>query len=91
MTHFLPKSEKEELYDLISHNGLRVRPDILVSLYGQVLVSNLCFRNPEKLLKSEEVFVRPTCISGFSRYWVMVSSLGVCSLAIRTLVPATET
>ena len=35
-------------------HGIRVRPDILVSIYGRVLVSNMQFRNTEKLLEGKE-------------------------------------
>ena len=34
-------------------HGLRVRPDILVSIYGRVLSSKLNFRKPEKPSEGE--------------------------------------
>ena len=47
--------------------------------------SNLRFQNPEKLLEGEDIRVRPTFDSGFSRYRVMVNSQGV--LARNKYVP----
>ena len=64
---------------MYSQHGLRVGPDILVTIYGQVLGLYLQFRNPEKLSEGEELLVRPTWGSRFSRYRVMVNSPGVLS------------
>ena len=35
------------------------RPDILVSIYGWILGSNLLFRNPEKILEGENYVLVP--------------------------------
>ena len=66
------------LYLRMSHHGLRVQPDILISIYGQVLGSNLHFQNRQKKLEGEELCVRSTHSSA-SHYWVMVNYPGVLS------------
>ena len=58
---------------MVFQNGIRVSPDILVSIYGQVLGSNLHFQNTEKLSEGEETRVMQTRGSGFSRYRLMVN------------------
>ena len=64
---------------IISQHGLRAWPDISVSIYGRVPGSRLRFRKTEKLSEGEEICVRPTRGSGFSRYRLMVNSQGVLS------------
>ena len=75
---------------ITSQNGLRVWPDISVSIYVQVIGSNLHFLKPEKIFEGNEVRVMPTRSSWFSCYQVMFNSSGVFLLANTTLVLATE-
>ena len=63
----------------MSQHGLRVQPDISVSIYGRVLGSNLRFRKPEKISEEEETGGMQTCGGGFSHYRVMVNSQDVLS------------
>ena len=62
-----------------SQHGIRVRPGISVSIHGQTIGSNLCFRNPEKLLEGVELRVIPTYGNDISCYRVIVNYQGVLS------------
>ena len=46
-----------------SQHGIRVRPYILVSVYGWVLGLNLRFRNPEKLSAEGKYMLGPHALS----------------------------
>ena len=61
---------------ILYHNGIRVRPDILISIYGRFLGSDPHFQNPEKISEGEELRVRLKHGSAY-RYRVMVNSPGV--------------
>ena len=73
----------------LSQNGLRDRPNISISIYGQVLGSNLRFQKPEKIPEVEELRVSPTHDSP-SLYWVMVNSPGILSVQNAYLVLQTR-
>ena len=68
-----------------SQNKLRFRPDILISIYGRFLGSNLHFRNSEKLLEGGDLCVRLTSNSA-SCYQIMFNSPGVLSRHNASLV-----
>ena len=50
---YMPKEKIISITNYKSQNGIRVRPDILVSIYGRVLGSNPRFQKPEKLSEGE--------------------------------------